>query len=142
MITGMNKQGGFSAVIVIVLIVLFSLIGAYMATLSSVSAVTTASSGASIQAWFAARSGMEWAVHGALNPAVSCTGVNGQTINFSGGGLNGFQARIGCVATSVTEAPVTYNIYNISVTASRGSVGDAGYASRTIMATATDRNAP
>jgi len=141
MTTGMNKQGGFSAIIAVVLIVLFSLIGAYMATLSSVSAVTTASSGAAIQAWFAATSGMQWAVHRALN-LVSCGGVDGQTINFTGGGLSGFQAQIGCVATSVTEAPVTYNIYNISVSASRGSVGDAGYASRTIIATATDRTAP
>lgn len=138
---GLHKQGGFSAIIAVVLIVLFALIGAYMATLSSVSAVTTASSGAAIQAWFAARSGMEWGVHRALN-LVSCAGVDGQTINFTGGSLNGFQARIACVATSVTEAPVTYNIYNITTTASRGVVGDEGYASRTIMATATDRTAP
>jgi len=141
MTTDINKQGGFSAIIVIVLIVLFALIGGYMATLSSVSAVSTASSGAAIQAWFAARSGMEWGVHRALN-LVSCVGVDGQSINFSGGSLNGFQAQIGCVPTSVTEAPVTYNIYNITVTASRGTVGDAGYASRTIVATATDRTAP
>ncbi|MBM2829422.1 MAG: hypothetical protein HW411_212 [Gammaproteobacteria bacterium] len=140
--TGINKQGGFSAVMALVLIVLFALLGAYMATLSSVSALSTATSASAIQAWFAARSGVEWAVHESLDLG-TCTGVNGQTISFSSGGLNGFQAAVGCAETTgVTEGPDTYNIYNIGVTATRGTAGQPAFASRTIRVTVTDRTAP
>jgi MSHA biogenesis protein MshP len=138
-----RSQGGFSAIIVIVLIVLFALIGGYMATLTSVSAVSTATSAAGIQAWFAARSGMEWAIHRSLD-LQTCTGVHGQTLNLSGGGLAGFGAQISCDDThsGIIEGPDTYNIYNIGVTASRGTPGQETYVSRRVTVTITDRNAP
>jgi MSHA biogenesis protein MshP len=136
-----KKQSGFSAIIVIVLIVLFALMGGYMATLTSVSAVSTATSAASIQAWFAARSGVEWAVYQALEPG-GCGNVT-SPLNFSGGGLSGFQATISCNETlGITEGPDTYNIYNIGVTATRGNPGQETYVSRSVTVTITDGDAP
>jgi MSHA biogenesis protein MshP len=124
-----NNQRGFSAIIVIVLIVLFALIGGYMATLSSVSAISTAVSGASMQAWFAARSGAEWGVHQALNTG-NCTG----TLTVSG-----YNVVVACPAPAVvTENPDTYNVYTINVTASRGIPGQESFVSRSISVKVTD----
>ena len=137
------KQQGFSAILALVLVVLLSLLGAYMATLSSISAISAAASGGSIQAWFAARSGIDWAVYQVLN-LQTCTGVDGQIISFTSGGLNGFQSVISCPPeTSVTEgSSPPYNIYSIGVTATRGNSGDATFVSRTLRVTVVDRNAP
>ncbi|MCG8379255.1 MAG: hypothetical protein MI865_07255 [Proteobacteria bacterium] len=142
MIINTNKQRGASAIIAVVIIVLLVLIGSYVATVSSVSSLSTAASGGSIQAWFAARGGVEWAVHQAINNG-SCVNVNNETITYSTGGLAGFQAAITCAETaSVTEGSSTYDIFNIAVTGSRGSPGDETYVSRRINITITDNSAP
>lgn len=133
-----KRQNGFSAIIVIVLIVLFALLGGYMATLTSVSAISTATSAAGIQAWFAARSGVELAVHQALNG-----GCADSTVNLSGGGLGGFQAAITCNEISgITEGADTYSVYDIGVTATRGTPGQETFVSRSVAVTITDGNAP
>jgi len=149
---GRRLQKGLGAITVIVLIVLFSLVGAYMSTLSTSATMNTILSGGAIQAWFSARSGVEWAVHQALNrPACACGGttccstapaIDGAVINFTGGGASGFQANVGCSETSLTEGASSYCVYNIDVTASRGSAGEVTYAARRIEVTVTDRNAP
>jgi len=137
-----HKQRGFSILIAIALVILFALLGAYMATLTTVSGINTAGSAGAMQAWFAARSGVDWAVHRALN-LNTCTGVNGQTLNFSGAAVSGFQSAISCSETTgITEGPDTYNIYNISSLARRGSPGQENFVSRNISVTITDRNAP
>ena len=124
-----NKQRGFSAIIAVVLIVLFALIGAYMATMSSVSSMTSSITGGSIQAWFAAKSGVEWGIHQALN-AGTCTG------NMT---INGFSVAVSCPAPAiVTENPDTYNIFTISSVASRGNAGDIYYVNRRITVKVTD----
>jgi len=145
-------QHGFGAITVIILIVVFSLIGAYMSTLSTGSTMNTILSGGSIQAWFASRSGVEWAVYQALNrPACVCggtscctagTSIDGAVINFAGGGTAGYQANIDCNESSLSEGSVNYCVYNIGVTASRGNTGEETYVARRIEVTVTDRNAP
>ena len=128
--------------IAIALVILFALLGAYMATLTTVSGINAAGSASSMQAWFAARSGIDWGVNRALNLA-TCTGVDGQTLNFSGGSLTGFQAVISCSETTgISEGPDTYNIYNISSLAIRGTPGQENHVTREITVTVTDRNAP
>ncbi len=147
-----ESQRGLGAITVIVLIVLFSLIGAYMSTLSTMSTMNTILSGGSIQAWFASRSGVEWALHQALNrPACVCggntccsagTAIDGAVINFTGGGMAGYQANIDCSEISLTEGSDNYCVYNIGVTATRGIVGEETYVARRIEVTVADRSAP
>ena len=140
MISEQKAQKGFSAIIVIVLIVLFALLGGYMATFTSVSAINTAGSAGSIQAWFAARSAVESAIFEVLSG--NCASIT-SPLNFSGGGLTGFQATINCSETAgVTEGPDTYSIFNIGVTATRGTPGQETFVSRSVVVTVTDRNAP
>ena len=135
-----RNQHGFSAIIVIVLIVLFALLGGYMATMTSVSAINTVGSTGGVQAWFAARSGVELAIHQALDGG--CAAVS-PSVNMSSGGLAGFQAAITCgETTGIIEGPDNYNIYNIGVTATRGTAGQETFVSRSVMVTITDRTAP
>lgn len=132
-------QRGFSAITALVLIVLFALIGAYMATLTGTQSLSTTTSLSSMQAWFAARSGVEWAVFRVLNGG-SCAGVHGAMLNLNEGGVAGYQVALSCAATPYTEGPNTYNVYALTARAFRGAPGQVGYASRIITTRVT--NAP
>lgn len=133
-----KAQQGFSVIVAVILIVLFALIGGYMATLVSVGSINTTISGSSMQAWFAARSGIEWAVQQIIVAAPgACTATT--PINLTGGNTNGFRVALTCVATPYTEAGVgTYNVYALTSRATRGSPGDIAYVARQINLSVTD----
>lgn len=138
-------QKGFSAIIALVLIVLLALLGIYMATLSNVSSFGTTQSLGSMQAWFAAKSGFQWAVQRVISTNACFTAADGNfattgdgdfTIN--AGGINNFNITVSCAAAAYTEASTTYNVYTIASTSERGAAGDITYISRTINAKVTD----
>ncbi len=135
-----NNQQGFSAVVAIILIVFFGLIGTYISSLSTVSAFNTAQSAKTLQAWFAARSGLEWAVYDALQNSASNLNCNssGPSFTLSGGSTSGFDVQISCTSNSVSEGGATYNVFNLTSSASRNTIGTIAYASRTITASVTD----
>lgn len=133
MIGGRNKQQGFSAITAVVLIVLFGLIGAYMATLTGVQTVTTTLSGGSMQAWFAARAGIETGVLRVTNN--TCGNFS---LSLTEGGSDRFQVEVTCNEESVFEAPDTYSVYHLTSTATRGSPGTPAYVSRSIRVSVTD----
>ena len=60
--SGFSRCRGFSLVSAIFLVVVLASLGAYMATMNSIQHTTTALSLQASRAWFAARSGMEWAI--------------------------------------------------------------------------------
>ena len=135
-----KRQTGFSAVIAIVLIVVFALLGSYMLTLTNVSAVNTAQSGQSMQAWFAARTGLEWAVYDAVQNGAAGLNCNGAGPSFplSGGSTGGFTIQLSCISTAVSEGGSAYNVFNLTSTASKNAIGTVTYTSRTITASITD----
>ena len=135
-----KKQKGFSAIIAVILIVLFAFIGTYMATLSNVSAFNTAQSAGSMQAWFAAKSGFEWAVYDAIQNSAANLNCNaaGPSFTLSGGATNGFNIQITCTSSSVTEGGTPYNVFGLTSVADKNSVGSITYVSRTINASITD----
>jgi len=145
-----KRQQGASAIIVVVLIVLFALLGTYMLTMSTLSTLGTTQSGSAMQSWFAARSGVEWAVHRSLAASDGgctcatncCSGIDGQTLGFSGGGIGNYSAVISCSASSVTEASANYCVYDLGVTATNNSSAQMTSTSRTISLSISDRNAP
>ena len=94
-----KKQNGFSAIIAVILIVLFALLGTYMATLSNIGSLNTTQSLGSMQAWFAAKSGLDWAVHDAIQNAAGTLNCNGAGPNFTlaGGATNSFNVNVTCV---------------------------------------------
>lgn len=133
-----RKQSGFSAIIAIVLIVVLALLGAYAATTVGVQSLSTTLSGGGMQAWFAARAGIDRAVHSVLN-GTGCGSVPGTPISLSGGSLQNFTiTQLTCTPSAVQEGPNNYNVYQITSTASRGSAGNVGYVSRTIRVSVTD----
>jgi len=144
------KQQGIGAIGVVILIVLFALIGAYMSSMTTLSVLNTAGSASAIQAWFAARSGVEWGVYQALNrPActcgadccTACNSIDGAAIDFNGAADN-FGADLSCSETAQNEGGVDYCIYNIEATAEFGAPGDVIFARRRVRVTVTDRDAP
>ena len=131
-----KAQKGFSIIVAVVLIVLFALIGGYMVTLTSVGSVNTTVSSASMQAWFAGRSGIEWAIRDLIVGGGGCAGT---TITLSGGNTGGFSVVITCASSSFTEAGIgTYNVYRLTSRATRGSAGSIGYVSRQLNVSITD----
>ena len=118
--------------------------------MSTLGVLNTTQSGSAMQAWFAARTGVEWAVHQSLAASDGgctctsncCTGINGQTLNFTEGGLDGYSADVSCTAGAVTEATTNYCVYNLSVTSSNNTGVQMTSVSRTISLSISDRNAP
>jgi MSHA biogenesis protein MshP len=140
-----NKQAGFSAIIAVVLVVLFALLGTYMATLSNIGSLNTTQSLGSMQAWFAARSGVEWAVFRVINDG-DCVAVNAASpLNLTGGATNGFSVTLSCSVfdddgnnDGIDEGSTNYNVYDIAVNASRGNIGEIIYLSKRINISVTD----
>ncbi len=131
-----RTQKGFSIIVAVVLIVLFGLIGGYMATLTSVGSLNTTVSAGGMQAWFAARSGIEWAVRDLIIGGGGCAGT---TITLSGGNTDGFSVTLTCAPSSFTEAGIgTYNVYNLTSRATRGAPGQIAYVSRQLNVSITD----
>ena len=131
-------QRGFSAIVAVILIVLLALIGGYMATMTSVSSINTTVSAGTMQAWFAARSGIEWAVQQAV---VAAPGACPATppINLTGGNTNGFTVTLTCSPSSFTESGIgTYNVYALTSRATRGNPGEPAYVSRQVNVSITD----
>jgi MSHA biogenesis protein MshP len=138
MINSRKLQSGFSAIMAVVLIVLLALMGGYMATMTGISSINTTASAGTMQAWFAARSGVEWAAQQII---VSAPGACFATppINLTGGNTDGFTVTLTCNATPHTESGIGgYNVYKIRSRATRGTPGSPVYVARQIDISITD----
>ncbi len=132
-------QRGFSAIMAVILIVLLALIGGYMATLTSVGSINTTVSAGTMQAWFAARSGVEWAVQQIIVAAPGVCIGSPTTINLSGGNTSGYRVVLTCAVTPFTESGIgTYNVYALTSRATRGNPGEPAYVSRQVNVSITD----
>lgn len=136
-------QRGFSAIVAVILIVLLGLIGGYMSTLTSVSSINTTVSAGTMQAWFAARSGIEWAVQQIVVAAPgACPAV--APINLTGGNTNGYTVTLTCTRLPSPVAQYNesgigmYNVYALTSRATRGNPGDVAYVSRQVNISITD----
>lgn len=142
----LQKQCGFSLPTVIFVMIILLLVGSYMMTISSVQHTSSALSIEGARAYYAARSGFEWAASQATTSQAthdaSC-GIGGTVTNFAlpGGAAAGFQITVSCDdlnAARFLEANLQYEMDNISVTATRGGVpGNIDFVSRTIQGTIT-----
>ena len=122
----------------IFILVIVAVLAVFMVTIGNVQQQTSVLSILSTRALFAADSGVQWAVRSVLASG-NCSAFPASYL-LTGGASNGYQINASCTSSAYTESPNTYNVYRISVTASRGNLGDADYVSRTIVAKVT--NAP
>ncbi len=137
-----RRQRGFSLVSAIFLLVVLTVAGAYMVRISGVQRTTTSFALLGPKAYHAARSGIEWAIHEAIDVPGSCPvgSTTTNSFNLSEGGLTGFGVTVTCTSAVHTEAGAAETIFDISSTAEFGSFGDRDYVSRRLEARVT--NAP
>ncbi len=133
------KQQGFILVSTVIVITVFMvLMGTYMVNLVGNQRVSTSLSQRSIQARFAAHSGMQWAINDARHHNanhLNC-GQIAPTFTLTGGGTRGFTVTVNCVATPMTDGNNNnYTVYVLKVTAFQGMINRSNYVTRTIQQT-------
>ncbi len=122
----MKPQRGFSLISAIFLIVVLAGLAAYLVNTGGVQRTTFIQSVLGARAWQAARSGIEWGAHRALNASGACNG--GYT-------LDGFTVTVSCTSSSHTEQAQTVTVYAITALAEQGTYGAGSeYISRRIEA--------
>lgn len=131
---------GFSLVGTVFIITVLAALAVFLITIGTTQRATSTLSIQGARAWAAALSGKEWAVHQVLT-TTACPAAGPHAL--SGGALGGFAFTVnGCAATAVTEGASSYNVFNITVTATSGSAATGDLVTRTIAASVTDAPAP
>ena len=123
-----RRQRGFSLIAAIFLVALALLVVlAAVLTISARSRSTVQALDGS-RALFAAQSGVEIAIARSLAGDCPVSRVVD---------IEGFTVTLGCVETTVDEAPEIYSIYTLTAVAQRGRFSDHTFISRRVRATVT-----
>jgi len=139
-----DMQKGFTLVSTIFIIVVLAILGSFITVLATVQHISTAQSLEGVRAYYAAYSGMEWAIYEATTTAVSrdliCPAppeaVPGTQNNPGVATVNGFTIDVGCESVgAVIEAVNPYYVDTLTITAKRGIIGSPDYVTRKIVAT-------
>jgi MSHA biogenesis protein MshP len=128
------RQSGIALVSAIFLLVVLAGLAVFAVRIGVMQQQTVTSSLRAAQAFHAARSGIAWAAHRAVNTGWCGT----QTLNLVEGGTNGFDVLVQCTTTSHAEGPNTTDVYVIDVLAEAGSYGGPDYVSRRLQAKIND----
>ena len=128
-----RSHQGFSLVSAVFLLVIVAALGAFMVTIGTTQRETSTLSVLGGRALAAAGSGMEWAVQRVLSDD-ACTAFPA-SFALSGGAAGGYAVAASCAAFPQVEGAAAYNVFRLTVTASRGNAGESGFVSRTIRAT-------
>jgi MSHA biogenesis protein MshP len=128
------SQRGVSLIAAIFLIVVLALLAAVGVRLTAVQQQTVGVNLRAAQAFHAARSGLSWAAHRALNGGW----CGSQTLNLTEAGTSGFDVTVTCTQSAHVEAGAPINVYTIVALAEAGVYGGPDYVSRRIEAKVTD----
>ena len=138
-----RKQRGVALVAIAILLVVFVTVGIFMATRSNVQHLSVALSARTMQAWFAAQAGMEWAVHQATvnqvaHDVICSAPATVTTFPIPAGASAGYSLSITCDDSGgFIEAGVGFEVDLITVVATDGTAGDSTFVSRTLQAVVT-----
>lgn len=125
----MKKNKGFILVSVLFLVVVLGAIALVMSSTTGVQQFTNVYSIQASRAYFAARSGLEYAIDRATS-AGACT--NG---NVAMAGIN-FTVNVSCTSTAgIDEAGNITTVFTINSTATSGTLGNINFVTRTVRAT-------
>ncbi|KAB7622630.1 pilus assembly protein MshP [Alkalilimnicola sp. S0819] len=108
-----DPQGGFSLVSAIFIIVVLSALGVGVVRVSTSEVVASASHLQGARAYYAARAGLEWGRHRAVN-ASQCDAAS--TLN-----VENFTVRVSCTA-QVYQDPQPFTLYWLRATAEQGAL--------------------
>jgi MSHA biogenesis protein MshP len=130
-----RSQGGFAAIAAIFLVVILAALGGFMLTFSNTQQLTSARDVQGSRAYWAARAGLEWAVVALPAAPALCT----KPVAAPPTPIEGFTIAINCSRSIYADtgaasgvAPTT--IFQMTVTASTGTVGSIAYADRSVTA--------
>ncbi len=127
-------QRGFSLISAIFLLVVLASLGTYAVRVGVMQQQTVNLALRSAQAFHAARTGVAWAAHRALN-----TGFCGpDNLALTEAGTNGFSVQTNCAQSTHTEGSNTIDVYIIDVLAESGVYGGPDYVSRRIQVKVSD----
>ena len=125
-------QRGFAMVSAVFLVVVLALLGAMIVSLSTTQQVGSVRDLFGSQAYFAARTGIDWGVYRALQ-ASSCAGST--TLPALSGSAASFIVQVSCTSyAGGDEAGTNVTVYQITSTARRGTFGSLDYAERQLQA--------
>lgn len=124
---------GFTIVAAIFLLIVLAALGAFVLTVSSAQHMSSTQDLQGARAYQAARSGIEWGAYQALRNA-SCSASTPLTL---AGTLSSFTVTVTCASAgwTYTEAGKSVTLYQLTATASQGTLGSATYVERQLQAT-------
>ncbi|HEV7913920.1 MAG TPA: hypothetical protein VGP22_09140, partial [Albitalea sp.] len=127
-----RKQRGFAIASAVFLVVVLALLGTMIVSLSVNQQVGSARDLAGTQAYYAAKAGIDWGVYRVLQGG-TCAATSTSGL---GGSATGFSVQLACTAFPVAtdEAGVNVTVYQITATASRGTVGSLDHVERQLQA--------
>ena len=124
-------QSGFAMVSAIFLMVVLALLGGLMLSLANSQQIGAVRDLLGTRAYYAARAGIEWGVYQALQSG-SCAASSAMPGSVA---ATGFSVQVVCVASGpFDEAGVNVTLYQITSTASAGTLGAHDYAERRLQA--------
>ena len=131
-----HRQRGISLVAAIFLLVVLAGLGAFAVRLGLLLHQTVSSGLLAAQAFHAARAGVGWAAHRAINTGWCASA----SVTLSEAGAAGFDIAVSCTQTTHSEGGATLDVFVISVLAERGTYGSADYVSRRLEAKVTNES--
>ena len=124
-----QNQHGFTMVAAIFLLVTLAALGAFMLTFSSTQHLTSAQDIQGSRAYWAARSGLEWAISRVKTTPTACPAPP------SPFNVDGFSLALTCSNQAYAEGGITRTIFRITSEArSNDAVGSPGYIERSVSA--------
>ena len=128
-------QRGFSLVSAIFLLVVIAALGAFAVTLSTTQQQSSALDVMGARAYQAAWAGIEWGAYQVLRNGGACAAATALPAGTLAGTLSGFDVTVNCISTPHTEAGLPVTIYQLTSTATQGTVATPGYVEREMAVT-------
>lgn len=126
-----GSSKGFSLVSAIFLLVVIAALGTFAVTLSTTQQQSAALDVLGARAYQAARAGIDWGAYQVLQ-ASSCQPATPLTLP---GTLTGFNVNVQCTSAAHSEAAATITIYQLTSTATQGTVATPDYVERQMTVT-------
>ncbi|HEY0818971.1 MAG TPA: hypothetical protein VGD46_09350 [Rhizobacter sp.] len=132
--TRLHHPRGFAMVSAIFLMVVLALLGALMVSMSNSQQIAATRDTLGSRAYYAARAGIEWGAYRALqNNACPFTAALPNATS-----TTGFSVQVTCSTSGPhTEAGTSYSVFQITSTASTGTLGQHDHAERQLQAVLT-----
>lgn len=127
-----TQQRGFTLVTTLFLLVVVSALGGYLVQLSTAQHATSGLSVSGLRARYALTSGVEWLTYGLRSSGV-CPSLPATLT------VEGFQVMVnGCTAHAITEGPLSYQLFDVVLSAERGVFGTPDYVKVRLQVTLND----